>query len=230
MPRTSLWARPGIEGAIKPIQRYFACDDPNLTLTPNGRRVADRIFDRSPRGRQVIRRQRARHAVERYRPPRSSTNIGRFGTSRISRSGAARLRSTTTSTKLRPGGPAPRPNLPPFCGSSWTCHAPHVATERLRTIEMRRPGLIRPTTWTTRSSTSSGWPVCYGEAASQHRTTLSPTRHEDEVAVLLWDYAQDDVPGPDASVSLDLTEFPKTPRLLVGHCRIDGVHSNAYAV
>jgi hypothetical protein len=67
-------------------------------------------------------------------------------------------------------------------------------------------------------------------SASQRRATLSPTRHEDEVAVLLWDYAQDDVPGPDASVSLDLGEFPKTPRLLVRHCRIDAVHSNAYAL
>jgi xylan 1,4-beta-xylosidase len=56
------------------------------------------------------------------------------------------------------------------------------------------------------------------------------TRYHDEVAVLLWNYDPDDVPGPDASIQVDLAGLPNASRLLVRHFRIDGAHSNAYAL
>jgi xylan 1,4-beta-xylosidase len=56
------------------------------------------------------------------------------------------------------------------------------------------------------------------------------TRSRDEVAVLVWNYFQDDVPGPDAPVKLDVAGLPNATRALVRHYRIDGTHSNAYAL
>jgi xylan 1,4-beta-xylosidase len=51
-----------------------------------------------------------------------------------------------------------------------------------------------------------------------------------KLAVLVWHYHDDDVPGPDASVQLNLTGLP----FLAGEARftqysIDDTHSNAYA-
>lgn len=50
-------------------------------------------------------------------------------------------------------------------------------------------------------------------------------------AVMVWNYHDDDVPGPSASVDLQVKGFPADAhRVLVQHYRIDDTHSNAYAV
>ena len=53
-----------------------------------------------------------------------------------------------------------------------------------------------------------------------------------QVAILVWHYHDDDVPGPDAAVALTLAGLPagaaQTAR--VTHYRVDAQHSNAYAV
>jgi xylan 1,4-beta-xylosidase len=57
------------------------------------------------------------------------------------------------------------------------------------------------------------------------------TRDGDTLSVLVWHYHDDDLAGPDAQVSLDLTHLPKAfahgARLV--HYRIDRDHSNSYA-
>lgn len=54
------------------------------------------------------------------------------------------------------------------------------------------------------------------------------TRGADQLAVLVWHYHDDDVPGPGAAVTLDLRGLPRG-FTRVTHFRIDAEHSNAYA-
>jgi xylan 1,4-beta-xylosidase len=54
------------------------------------------------------------------------------------------------------------------------------------------------------------------------------SRSTDEVAVLVWHYHDDDVPGPDAKVELAVRGLPRDFSRVV-HYRIDADHSNAYA-
>jgi xylan 1,4-beta-xylosidase len=57
------------------------------------------------------------------------------------------------------------------------------------------------------------------------------SRGERKVAVLVWNYHDDDFPAPAAQVHLTVGGLPATAtRLLVRHYRIDQEHSNAYAV
>jgi len=50
------------------------------------------------------------------------------------------------------------------------------------------------------------------------------------LAVMVWNYHDDDVPGPEASVELSLAGLPfKDGDARLRHHRIDGKHSNAYA-
>jgi xylan 1,4-beta-xylosidase len=54
------------------------------------------------------------------------------------------------------------------------------------------------------------------------------TQSAGELAVLVWHYHDDDLPGPDAAITLTVTGLPRgTP--LVTHYRIDREHSNSYA-
>jgi xylan 1,4-beta-xylosidase len=54
------------------------------------------------------------------------------------------------------------------------------------------------------------------------------SRSDGELAILVWHYHDDDVPGPDARIELAIAGLPRaTPRL--AHYRIDVGHSNAYA-
>jgi len=56
--------------------------------------------------------------------------------------------------------------------------------------------------------------------------SLAPRR----LAVLVWHYHDDDVPGPDARVSLALDGVPLgTGDARVTHWRVDDTHSNAFA-
>jgi xylan 1,4-beta-xylosidase len=47
------------------------------------------------------------------------------------------------------------------------------------------------------------------------------------VTVMLWNYHDDDLPGPDAAIDLGVEGLPEG-RISVHHYRIDGLHSNSY--
>ena len=51
----------------------------------------------------------------------------------------------------------------------------------------------------------------------------------DVLSILTWQYHDDDVPGPDAEIALELTGLPQVPGpVLLHHYRIDQQHSNAF--
>ncbi|HMV85301.1 MAG TPA: beta-xylosidase [Blastocatellia bacterium] len=55
------------------------------------------------------------------------------------------------------------------------------------------------------------------------------TRGEREIAVMVWNYHDDDLPAADAPVTLTLSGVPATAkRVLVRHYRIDQTHSNSW--
>jgi xylan 1,4-beta-xylosidase len=55
------------------------------------------------------------------------------------------------------------------------------------------------------------------------------TRADREMAALVWNYHDDDLPADPALVHLALAGIPKTAaRVLIEHYRIDDEHSNAY--
>jgi xylan 1,4-beta-xylosidase len=55
------------------------------------------------------------------------------------------------------------------------------------------------------------------------------TRSERQVAVMVWNYHDDDVAGPDAPVALLITGLPAAAeRVLLRYYRIDNDHSNAF--
>jgi len=55
------------------------------------------------------------------------------------------------------------------------------------------------------------------------------SRNGNQVAVLVWHYHDDDVPGPEAAVTLNLTGLPTgSHHARMEHFRIDGDHSNAF--
>ena len=57
------------------------------------------------------------------------------------------------------------------------------------------------------------------------------TKSATQAAVMLWNYHDVDVPGPEAPTTLTVTGLPATAkRVLVTHYRIDNQHSNAYTV
>jgi xylan 1,4-beta-xylosidase len=57
------------------------------------------------------------------------------------------------------------------------------------------------------------------------------TRSGHDIAVLAWNYHDDDVPGPPAPVRISLSGIPAaTQKVLLSHYRIDQDHSNAYTV
>jgi len=57
------------------------------------------------------------------------------------------------------------------------------------------------------------------------------TRADREIGAMVWNYHDDDMPAPDASVRLVLSGIPASAqRVLVRHFRIDQEHSNAYTL
>src|ERR1700687_2587093 len=55
-------------------------------------------------------------------------------------------------------------------------------------------------------------------------------RADHELSGLAWSYHDDDLPGPQAKVSVDITGLPRgTKRVLQHHYRIDEMHSNSWA-
>jgi xylan 1,4-beta-xylosidase len=56
-------------------------------------------------------------------------------------------------------------------------------------------------------------------------------RSEHDLSVMTWNYHDDDVPGPDANVQLEIFGIPaNSKRVLFRQYRIDQAHSNAYTV
>ena len=55
------------------------------------------------------------------------------------------------------------------------------------------------------------------------------SRNDDEAAVMVWNYHDDDLPAPDAPIHLTIRNVP-AERVLVHHYRIDQDHSNSYAL
>ena len=53
------------------------------------------------------------------------------------------------------------------------------------------------------------------------------SRGRNQIAVLIWHYHDDDVPGPDAAIELELTGVPRN-YTRVTQFRVDAAHSNAY--
>lgn len=66
---------------------------------------------------------------------------------------------------------------------------------------------------------------------SQPDIDVLATRAANAAAVLLWNYADDDVPGPTAPIQVSIAGLPAgVSRVLLQHYRIDADHSNAYTV
>jgi len=56
-------------------------------------------------------------------------------------------------------------------------------------------------------------------------------RSDRELSVLVWNYHEDDVPGPEAGVQIQIAGIPDTAkRVLLHHYRIDDTHSNAWTL
>jgi xylan 1,4-beta-xylosidase len=53
---------------------------------------------------------------------------------------------------------------------------------------------------------------------------------KNKLAILVWHYHDDDVPGPDASVSLALAGIPAGSGATLAQYRVDAAHSNSYTV
>lgn len=57
------------------------------------------------------------------------------------------------------------------------------------------------------------------------------TKAAHEAAVMMWNYHDDDVPGPDAPVQVTVSGIPTgVKKVLLQHYRIDETHSNSYTV
>jgi xylan 1,4-beta-xylosidase len=57
------------------------------------------------------------------------------------------------------------------------------------------------------------------------------TKADREAAVLVWNYHDDDVPAPGASIQITIAGIPAgVKRVLLQHYRIDDTHSNSYTV
>jgi len=54
-------------------------------------------------------------------------------------------------------------------------------------------------------------------------------RQSDKAAIMVWHYHDDDLPAPDANVSLKINGIP-VEKALVHHYRIDDTHSNAFSI
>jgi xylan 1,4-beta-xylosidase len=55
--------------------------------------------------------------------------------------------------------------------------------------------------------------------------------HSDrQISVLVWNYHDDDLPGPDAAVQIEIAGLAGSKRALLHHYRIDDTHSNAWTL
>ena len=95
----------------------------------------------------------------------------------------------------------------------------------------RMAGLMRGDRLKVASSGAAGLDaLLQAGVRSQPDVDAVATRSDREVSVLLWNYHDDDLPGPDAPVTLTISGIPDASRVLMRHHRIDSGHSNAYTV
>jgi xylan 1,4-beta-xylosidase len=79
------------------------------------------------------------------------------------------------------------------------------------------------------SGSLSGSDVVQNGVRKQPDVNVIATRKDWEVDILIWNYHDDDLPAPAASIDLSLSDLKgDTKRALVEHFRIDADHSNAY--
>jgi xylan 1,4-beta-xylosidase len=52
----------------------------------------------------------------------------------------------------------------------------------------------------------------------------------DQLAILVWNYADDDIPASDADITVAVNRLPHDGRAFLGQYRIDETHSNPYAL
>lgn len=83
----------------------------------------------------------------------------------------------------------------------------------------------------TSSATLTSEAVISGGVRGNPDINAIATRKEREVEIMLWNYHDDDLPFPAATVRLAITELPtESKRGLLEHFRVDSDHSNAFVV
>jgi len=96
----------------------------------------------------------------------------------------------------------------------------------------RMAGLMRGDRVKVESSSATGLETILKEGVrSQPDVNALATRGEREMAVMVWNYHDDDLPAPDSPVRLSVSGVPSNvKRVLIRHYRIDQQHSNAYTL
>ncbi len=96
----------------------------------------------------------------------------------------------------------------------------------------RMAGLMRGDRVRIESSSAVGLETILKEGVrNKPDVNALATRSEREMAVMIWNYHDDDLPAPDSPVRLAVGGVPPTvKRVLVRHYRIDQEHSNAYTL
>src|SRR5690606_18923137 len=80
----------------------------------------------------------------------------------------------------------------------------------------------------TGNSLGAGEIIAEGVRGETADISALATRDGSEAAVMVWNYHDDDIAAPDASISLAVRNVP-APRVLMRHYRIDEEHSNSYS-
>jgi len=84
---------------------------------------------------------------------------------------------------------------------------------------------------TTSSASLPSEDVVRAGVRGQPDINAMATRKDGEIAVLIWNYHDDDLPFPAAPIDLQITGLPaKAEHALVEHFRVDSDHSNAFTV
>jgi xylan 1,4-beta-xylosidase len=96
----------------------------------------------------------------------------------------------------------------------------------------RMAGLMRGDRVKVESSSATGIETILKEGVrGRPDVNALATRAEREMAAMVWNYHDDDLPAPDAPVHLTLNGVPSNvQRVLVRHYRIDQEHSNSYTL
>jgi xylan 1,4-beta-xylosidase len=96
----------------------------------------------------------------------------------------------------------------------------------------RMAGLMRGDRVKVESSSAVSWETILKEGVrGKPDVNALATRAEREMAMMIWNYHDDDLPAPDSPVRLTVGGVPSNvKRVLVRHYRIDQEHSNAYTL
>jgi xylan 1,4-beta-xylosidase len=96
----------------------------------------------------------------------------------------------------------------------------------------RMAGLMRGDRVKVESSSGAGLETILKEGVrNKPDVNALATRADREMAMMIWNYHDDDLPAPDSTVRLTAGGVPSNVRrVLVRHYRIDQEHSNAYTL